>query len=125
MALGQRRDSALASIPGLPYLPPSSAARRVVIFGKAAAVARRPLRRQTHAPDNCTARHSASVRGSTRLSTMSSSYQPLAVPTGDQAISPLRPAGLSLARCSHNIGGLPMNSLVRSMYTEAVNHAPA
>lgn len=66
-----------------------------------------------------------SVRGTTRLSTMSSSYQKWpCVP----AIKPFRrygQSGIEISELLPNIGGLADDMcLVRSMNTEAVNHAP-
>jgi hypothetical protein len=66
-----------------------------------------------------------SVRGKTRLSTMSSGYAKWPV------VSPIKPfrkygaCGMELSELLPNIGGLADElCLVRSMNTEAVNHAP-
>jgi len=67
----------------------------------------------------------ASVRGQTRLSTMSSGYAKWPV------VAPLKPfvrygrCGMELSELLPNLGGLADDlCLVRSMHTEAVNHAP-
>ncbi|MFM8706252.1 MAG: DUF1501 domain-containing protein, partial [Planctomycetia bacterium] len=67
----------------------------------------------------------ASVRGQTRLSTMSSGYAKWPV------VSPIKPfkkygqCGMEMSEMLPNIGGLADDlCLVRSMNTEAVNHAP-
>ncbi|MDA1039486.1 MAG: DUF1501 domain-containing protein, partial [Planctomycetota bacterium] len=67
----------------------------------------------------------ASVRGSTRLSTMSSSYAKWPV------VSPIKPfqkygqCGMEMSSLLPNIGSLADEiCLIRSMNTEAVNHAP-
>ncbi|MBL8853575.1 MAG: DUF1501 domain-containing protein [Planctomycetaceae bacterium] len=66
-----------------------------------------------------------SVRGTTRLSTMSSGYQKW---PATPAIKPFRKygqSGLELSEMLPNIGSIADDlCLVRSMHTEAVNHAP-
>ncbi len=66
-----------------------------------------------------------SIRGTTRLSTMSSSYAKWPI------VSPIKPyqtygkSGLRLSSMLPNIGSLADDlCVVRSMHTEAVNHAP-
>jgi hypothetical protein len=67
----------------------------------------------------------ASVRGQTRLSTMSSGYAKWPI------VSPIKPfkkyghCGMEMSELLPGIGGLADDlCLVRSMHTEAVNHAP-
>jgi hypothetical protein len=67
----------------------------------------------------------ASVRGQTKLSTMSSDYAKW------PAVAPIKPfkrygrCGMEMSELLPNIGGLADDlCLVRSMHTEAVNHAP-
>ena len=66
-----------------------------------------------------------SVRGTTRLSTMSSGYQKW---PATPAIKPFRSygkSGIELSEMLPQIGGIADDlCLVRSMHTEAVNHAP-
>jgi len=67
----------------------------------------------------------ASIRGSTRLSTMSSGYAKWPV------VSPIKPfqrygqSGIEMSTMLPNIGGLADDMcLVRSLHSESVNHAP-
>jgi len=121
------RDAARAAdhpLPGLPHHPPR--ARRVVMLWQGGGPSHVDLfdpkpemvrRAGTDIPE--------SVRGTTRLSTMSSGYAKW--PTVP-AIKPFRrygAAGIELSEMLPGIGGIADElCLVRSMHTEAVNHAP-
>ncbi len=111
-------------LPGLPHFPPK--AKRVVVLWQGGGPSHvdlfdeKPLMRE-HAgkdiPD--------SVRGTTRLSTMSSGYGKW------PCLPPIKPyrkygqCGLSISEMLPHTGALADDiCLIRSMYTEAVNHAP-
>ncbi len=66
-----------------------------------------------------------SVRGTTRLSTMSASYKKWPCVPSIKPFKPYGTAGTMLSEMLPNIGALSDDlCLVRSMHTEAVNHAP-
>ncbi|MEI6538219.1 MAG: DUF1501 domain-containing protein [Planctomycetota bacterium] len=111
-------------LPGMPHLP--AKAKRVVVLWQGGGPSHvdlfddKPLMRQMAGQDI-----PESIRGTTRLSTMSSGYgkwpcQP--------AIKPFRrygQAGIPLSEMLPNIGSIADDiCVVRSMHTEAVNHAP-
>ena len=111
-------------LPGMPHFPPK--AKRVVVLWQGGGPSHvdlfdeKPVMRQMAGKDI-----PESVRGTTRLSTMSSGYgkwpcQP--------AIKPFRrygQAGISLSEMLPNVGSIADDiCVVRSMHTEAVNHAP-
>ena len=111
-------------LPGMPHLP--AKAKRVVVLWQGGGPSHvdlfddKPLMRQMVGQDI-----PESIRGTTRLSTMSSGYgkwpcQP--------AIKPFRrygQAGIPLSEMLPNIGSIADDiCVVRSMHTEAVNHAP-
>jgi hypothetical protein len=113
-----------APLAGLPHHPPK--AKRVVVLWQGGGPSHvdlfddKPLMRELAGKDI-----PDSVRGTTRLSTMSSGYGKWpAVP----AIKPFKKygeSGLALTEMLPNIGALADDlCLVRSMHTEAVNHAP-
>jgi hypothetical protein len=111
-------------LPDLPHFPPT--AKRVVVLWQGGG----PSHVDLFDPKPALAQFAGqdipeSVRGTTRLSTMSSGYQKWpAIP----AIKPFRrygQAGLELSEMLPNIGSIADElCLVRSMHTEAVNHAP-
>src|SRR5947209_4325201 len=111
-------------LPGLPHFAPR--ARRVVILWQGGGPSHvdlfdpKPRMRELAGKDI-----PESVRGTTRLSTMSSGYGKW--PTLP-AIKPFRKygqSGIELSEMLPNVGALADRiCLVRSMYTEAVNHAP-
>lgn len=117
-------DEQRTGLPGVPHFAPK--AKRVIVFWQGGGPSHvdlfdeKPLlqeRAGENVPD--------SVRGSTRLSTMSSGYSRWpCVP----AIKPFRgygEAGIRMSEMLPNIGGLADDlCLVRSLHTEAVNHAP-
>ena len=111
-------------LPGMPHIP--AKAKRVVVLWQGGGPSHvdlfddKPVMRQMAGKDI-----PESVRGATRLSTMSSGYgkwpcQP--------AIKPFRrygQAGISLSEMLPNVGSIADDiCVVRSMHTEAVNHAP-
>jgi hypothetical protein len=66
-----------------------------------------------------------SVRGSTRLSTMSSSYAKWPIVPAIKPFASYGQSGLRLSSMLPNIGGLADDlCVVKSLHTEAVNHAP-
>ena len=66
-----------------------------------------------------------SVRGTTRLSTMSASYKKWPCVPSIKPFKPYGTAGTMMSEMLPNIGALADDlCLVRSMHTEAVNHAP-
>ncbi|MFO0864670.1 MAG: DUF1501 domain-containing protein [Gemmataceae bacterium] len=113
-----------AGLPGLPHFAPK--AKRVVVLWQGGGPSHvdlfddKPMLRRMAGQDI-----PGSVRGSTRLSTMSSGYAKWpCVP----AIKPHRRygnSGISLSTMLPNVGGIADDiCFVRSMNTEAVNHAP-
>jgi hypothetical protein len=113
-----------AALPGLPHHPPK--AKRVVVLWQGGGPSHvdlfddKPLMRELAGKDI-----PDSVRGTTRLSTMSSGYGKWPVVP---AIKPFRnygQSGTALSEMLPNVGALADDlCLVRSMHTEAVNHAP-
>ncbi len=111
-------------LPDLPHFPPT--AKRVVVLWQGGG----PSHVDLFDPKPALAQFAGqdipeSVRGTTRLSTMSSGYQRWpAIP----AIKPFRrygQAGLELSEMLPNVGSIADDlCLVRSLHTEAVNHAP-
>jgi hypothetical protein len=112
------------ALPGLPHHPPK--ARRVVVLWQGGGPSHvdlfdeKPMLRRMAGQDI-----PGSVRGNTRLSTMSSGYARWpCVP----AIKPFRRygrSGIALSEMLPNVGSLADDiCVVRSMNTEAVNHAP-
>ncbi len=111
-------------LPGLPHFAPK--ANRVVVLWQGGGPSHvdlfdpKPVMKATAGKDV-----PASVRGATRLSTMSSGYGKWpALP----AIKPFKKygqAGIEMSAMLPNVGALADEiCLVRSLYTEAVNHAP-
>lgn len=110
--------------PGLPHFAPK--AKRVVVLWQGGGPSHVDLFDEKPVMQDMKGKDIPdTVRGTTRLSTMSSGYgkwpcQP--------AIKPFRKygqAGISLSEMLPNVGGIADEMcLVRSMYTEAVNHAP-
>ncbi len=122
--LGADSAAAQSGLPGLPHFAPK--ARRVVVLWQGGGPSHvdlfddKPMLRRMAGRDI-----PDSVRGNTRLSTMSSSYGRWpCVP----AIKPHRRygrSGLALSEMLPNVGALADDiCVVRSMHTEAVNHAP-
>ena len=118
-------QAAPAVLPGLPHHPPK--AKRVVVMWQGGGPSHvdlfdeKPLLSEMAGKDI-----PDSVRGTTRLSTMSSGYGKWPI------VPPIKPyrkygeAGLALSEMLPNIGAhADKLCVVRSMNTEAVNHAPA
>lgn len=112
------------ALPGLPHFPPK--AKRVVVLWQGGGPSHvdlfddKPKMREMAGQDI-----PASVRGSTRLSTMSSGYGKWpCLP----AIKPHRQygqSGITMSEMLPNVGAIADDlCLIRSLYTEAVNHAP-
>ncbi len=122
--LGSEQARGETMLPGLPHHPPK--AKRVVVLWQGGGPSHvdlfdeKPILVEMAGKDI-----PDSVRGNTRLSTMSSSYAkwPIVPP-----IKPYKKYGkseLSMSSMLPNIGNLADDlCLVRSMHTEAVNHAP-
>ena len=122
--LGAESARGEPGLPGLPHYP--AKAKRVVVLWQGGGPSHvdlfddKPMLRRMATQDIPN-----SVRGTTRLSTMSSSYSRWPC---QPAIKPFRrygKAGISLSTMLPNVGALADDiCLVRSMNTEAVNHAP-
>ena len=123
-----RESAAVASaqpgLPGLPHHPPT--AKRVVMLWQGGGPSHvdlfdpKPVMREragSDIPD--------SVRGSTRLSTMSSGYAKWPVVPAIKGFRRYGASGIEMSEMLPNVGGIADEiCLVRSMHTEAVNHAP-
>ncbi|MBL8889101.1 MAG: DUF1501 domain-containing protein [Planctomycetaceae bacterium] len=111
-------------LPGLPHFAPT--AKRVVVLWQGGGPSHVDLFDPKPELANWAGKDIPdSVRGMTRLSTMSSGYQKW---PATPAIKPFRKygqSGIELSEILPNIGGIADElCLVRSMHTEAVNHAP-
>jgi len=119
---GVRRGS--PPLPGLPHHPPR--AKRVVVLWQGGGPSHvdlfddKPKMRELvgqNIPDT--------VRGTTRLSTMSSGYGKWPCLPAIKPHKAYGQCGMQLSELLPNVGGIADDiCLVRSMYTEAVNHAP-
>jgi len=122
--LGAESARSEPGLPGLPHYP--AKAKRVVVLWQGGGPSHvdlfddKPMLRRMATQDI-----PDSVRGTTRLSTMSSSYSRWPC---QPAIKPFRrygKAGIALSEMLPNVGSLADDiCVVRSMNTEAVNHAP-
>jgi hypothetical protein len=111
-------------LPGLPHHPPK--AKRVVVLWQGGGPSHvdlfddKPKMRELvgqNIPDT--------VRGTTRLSTMSSGYGKWPCLPAIKPHKAYGQCGMQLSELLPNVGGIADDiCLVRSMYTEAVNHAP-
>jgi hypothetical protein len=113
-----------APLPGLPHHSPK--AKRVVVLWQGGGPSHvdlfddKPLMRELAGKDI-----PDSVRGTTRLSTMSSGYGKWPVVPAIKPFKKYGQSGTALSEMLPNIGALADDlCLVRSMHTEAVNHAP-
>ncbi|MFN9078728.1 MAG: DUF1501 domain-containing protein [bacterium] len=123
-AIGGQAAKGAGALAGLPHFP--RRAKRVICLWQGGG----PSHVDLFDPQAELARHTgtdipASVRGATRLSTMSSNYAKWpALP----AIKPFRAwgdSGTEISELLPHIGGIADDiCLVRSMHTEAVNHSP-
>jgi hypothetical protein len=122
--LGSSSFAAEKGLKGLPHFPPK--AKRVIFMWQGGGPSHvdlfdeKPMLSEMAGQDI-----PDSVRGSTRLSTMSSSYAKWPI------VAPIKPyasygqSGLRMSSMLPNIGSLADDlCVVRSMNTEAVNHAP-
>jgi hypothetical protein len=117
-------DAGAAALPGLPHFAPK--AKRVVVLWQGGGCSHldlfddKPLMRDMKGQDI-----PDSVRGTTRLSTMSSGYGKWPVQPAIKPHKAYGKCGMMLSEMLPNIGALADDiTLVRSMHTEAVNHAP-
>lgn len=113
-----------AGLPELPHHPPK--AKRVVILWQGGGPSHvdlfdpKPVMAQMAGKDI-----PDSVRGTTRLSTMSSGYGKWPTLPAIKPFKKYGQCGLELSEMLPNVGALADDiCLVRSMHTEAVNHAP-
>jgi hypothetical protein len=123
-AFGAGASTQMRGLPGLPHFP--RRAKRVICLWQGGG----PSHVDLFDPKAELARHAgtdipSSIRGATRLSTMSSNYAKWpALP----AIKPFRAwgeSGTEISELLPHIGGIADDiCLVRSMHTEAVNHSP-
>lgn len=120
-APAKRRQPAL---PGLPHFAPK--AKRVVVLWQGGGPSHvdlfddKPLMREMAGKDI-----PDTVRGMTRLSTMSSGYGKWPCLPAIKPFKKYGEAGISLSEMLPNVGSIADEiCVVRSMYTEAVNHAP-
>jgi len=111
-------------LPGLPHFAPK--AKRVVILWQGGGPSHvdlfddKPMLRELAGKDI-----PESVRGTTRLSTMSAGYAKWPCQPAIKPFQKYGESGLSLSSMLPNVGALADKiCLVRSMHTEAVNHAP-
>ncbi len=124
VASANERESRDAALPGLPHFAPK--AKRVVMLWHGGGPSHVDLFDEkpalvTHAmqdiPD--------SVRGSTRLSTMSSGYGKWPCVPAIKPFDSYGECGMRLSSMLPSIGSIADKiTVVRSMHTEAVNHAP-
>ena len=123
----QATDGASSGEPGLPGLPHHAPrAKRVVVLWQGGGPSHvdlfdpKPIMRTMAGKDI-----PASVRGTTRLSTMSSGYGKWPVVPSIKPFKKYGQAGIELSEMLPNLGAMADEiCLVRSMNTEAVNHAP-
>jgi len=111
-------------LPGLPHFAPK--AKRVVVLWQGGGPSHvdlfdeKPVMQEMKGKDI-----PDSVRGTTRLSTMSSGYGKWPCQPAIKPFKKYGEAGISLSEMLPNVGSIADDiCLVRSMYTEAVNHAP-
>jgi len=121
------QQSASAGIPGLPGLPHfAPKAKRVVCLWQGGGPSHvdlydpKPMLQKMAMQDI-----PASVRGATRLSTMSASYAKWPITPAIKPFERYGKSGIEMSSMLPNIGSIADDiCLVRSMTTEAVNHAP-
>ena len=118
------QSSGIAGLPGLPHHEPR--AKRVVMLWQGGGPSHvdlfdpKPTLIQRGGQDI-----PASVRGQTRLSTMSSGYAKWPVVSPLKGFRTYGQSGLEMSELLPGLGGLADHlCLIRSMNTEAVNHAP-
>ncbi|MCA1686460.1 MAG: DUF1501 domain-containing protein, partial [Planctomycetia bacterium] len=123
-ARGADRPKGESGQPGLPHFAPK--AKRVVVLWQGGGPSHvdlfdpKPVMRATAGKDV-----PDSVRGTTRLSTMSSGYGKWPTLPAIKPFKKYGQAGIEMSEMLPNVGEIADEiCLVRSMYTEAVNHAP-
>lgn len=111
-------------LPGVPHHPPK--AKRVVVLWQGGGPSHvdlfdeKPVMQEMKGKDI-----PDTIRGTTRLSTMSSGYGKWPCQPAIKPFKKYGEAGISLSEMLPNVGSIADElCLVRSMYTEAVNHAP-
>ncbi len=121
---GQARAAGTPALPGLPHFAPK--AKRVVMLWQGGGPSHvdlfddKPVMRTMTGQDI-----PAAIRGNTRLSTMSSGYGRWPVVPSIKPFRRYGQSGMSLSEMLPNIGSIADDiCLVRTMHTEAVNHAP-
>ncbi len=117
-------DAGALALPGLPHFAPK--AKRVVVLWQGGGCSHldlfddKPMMRDMKGQDI-----PDSVRGTTRLSTMSSGYGKWPIQPAIKPHKAYGKSGMVLSEMLPNIGSIADDiTLVRSMHTEAVNHAP-
>jgi len=121
---GAASSGTVAGIPGLPHHP--ARAKRVVVLWQGGGPSHvdlfddKPVMRKTAGKDI-----PESVRGTTRLSTMSSGYAKWPCLPSIKPFKRYGKSGISLSEMLPGVGSIADDiCVVRSMNTEAVNHAP-
>ena len=121
---GADRPKGEPGLPGLPHFAPK--AKRVVVLWQGGGPSHvdlfdpKPVLRATAGKDI-----PDSVRGTTRLSTMSSGYGKWPTLPAIKPFKKYGQSGIEMSEMLPNVGAIADEiCLVRSMYTEAVNHAP-
>lgn len=116
--------AATSGLPGLPHFP--AKAKRVVMLWQGGGPSHvdlfdeKPVMQEMKGKDI-----PDSVRGTTRLSTMSSGYGKWPCQPAIKPFKKYGEAGISLSEMLPNVGSIADDlCVVRSMHTEAVNHAP-
>lgn len=124
LGAGGLSSSAENGLPGLPHFAPK--AKRVVVLWQGGGPSHvdlfdpKPVMREMAGKDI-----PDSVRGTTRLSTMSSSNAKWPIVPAIKPFQKYGESGLEISSMLPNIGALADDiCVVRSMHTEAVNHAP-
>lgn len=122
--LNPNAQGAEKGLPGVPHFAPK--AKRVVVLWQGGGPSHvdlfdeKPMMQEMKGKDI-----PDSVRGSTRLSTMSSGYGKWPCQPAIKPFKKYGQAGIPLSEMLPNVGSIADEiCLVRSMYTEAVNHAP-
>jgi hypothetical protein len=122
--VGEGNRIALGGLPGVPHFAPK--AKRVVLLWQGGGPSHvdlfdhKPMLQRMAGKDL-----PASVRGSTRLSTMSASYKKWPCIPAIKPHQTYGDCGTTMSSMLPNVGALADDlCLVRSMNTEAVNHAP-
>ena len=121
---GRAAGPVIAGLPDLPHHPPK--AKRVVMLWQGGGPSHvdlydpKPVMHERAGQDI-----PESVRGATRLSTMSSGYAKWPIQPAIKPFKRYGNSGIELSEMLPNIGGIADEiCVVRSMHTEAVNHAP-